>query len=461
MGRPLYWHQGLFLQPQHFQCNDLYVKDLLKPVHKMLQTWFWGVCSMELQTASLGNRSFNLLEGEFIFRDHTYAVVSDNALVQPRSFETAWEDGGKTFSIYLGVKKFNELGENVTEVEDFSSIADVTTRFVVEKPPEDIRDMHGKGPEAQIRRMYLALKIFWGTEVDQLGDYELIPVAELERDGEEVILSRHYIFPAVGLSSSVLLYKLVKEIRDQISSRGRQLEAYKQDRGIHTAEFGARDMVYLLALRSLNRYVANLIHLIEAKQVHPWKVYGVLRKLVAELSTFSQNVSATGEFEGGESVVTPYDHVDLWGCFSNIQGLITRLLDEITAGPEYVMQLMFDGTYFATDLAPSVFEGGNRYYLVMETESDPSFVLQSIESIAKLSTREYLPILIARSLPGIRLGHLEMVPQELPRRAGALYFQIDHHSDQWAQVQNGNNLALYWDSAPEDLKIELMVVGRS
>jgi type VI secretion system protein ImpJ len=69
--------------------------------------------------------------------------------------------------------------------------------------------------------------------------------------------------------------------------------------------------------------------------------------------------------------------------------------------------------------------------------------------------------LIARSLSGVGLNHLSEVPQELPRRAGALYFQIDHHSDQWAQVQNVKNLALYWDAAPEDLKIELMVVGRS
>ncbi|UCF86328.1 MAG: type VI secretion system baseplate subunit TssK, partial [Desulfobacteraceae bacterium] len=37
----------------------------------------------------------------------------------------------------------------------------------------------------------------------------------------------------------------------------------------------------------------------------------------------------------------------------------------------------------------------------------------------------------------------------------------DHHSDQWAQVQQGHNIALYWDTAPEDLKVELMVVGRT
>jgi type VI secretion system protein ImpJ len=87
--------------------------------------------------------------------------------------------------------------------------------------------------------------------------------------------------------------------------------------------------------------------------------------------------------------------------------------------------------------------------------------MASVEQIAKFSSREYLPILIARSLPGIKLTFLQAPPQELPRRANTLYFQIDHHSEPWAQVQNGHNLALYWDAAPEDLKAELMAVGRS
>ncbi|MFN2199346.1 MAG: type VI secretion system baseplate subunit TssK, partial [Anaerolineales bacterium] len=62
---------------------------------------------------------------------------------------------------------------------------------------------------------------------------------------------------------------------------------------------------------------------------------------------------------------------------------------------------------------------------------------------------------------GIGLQHLSEVPQELPRRSRTLYFKIDHHCDLWAQVQKSKNIALYWDAAPEDLKIELMAVGRS
>ena len=218
-------------------------------------------------------------------------------------------------------------------------------------------------------------------------------------------------------------------------------------------------MIYLLALRSLNRYVPLLIHQTEAGDVHPWTVYGVLRQLIGELSTFSEQVSVTGEMENTRNLLGAYDHLRLGECFSGAQALITGLLDDITAGPEYMLQLMFDGTYYTTDLPPAIFEGHNRFYLLFETLEDPQILMDSLKSIAKLSSRESLPILIARSLSGIELEYLQTPPQELPRRAQTIYFQINHHGDQWAQVQKGKNLALYWDTAPEDLKVELMAVG--
>jgi type VI secretion system protein ImpJ len=98
---------------------------------------------------------------------------------------------------------------------------------------------------------------------------------------------------------------------------------------------------------------------------------------------------------------------------------------------------------------------------VFRTDTDPKFVLSSLATIIKISSREQLPILIARALPGIALEHLPVPPQELPRRAHCIYFQIDHHGDHWGLIEKGRNIAMYWDTAPEDLEVELMVVGRA
>jgi type VI secretion system protein ImpJ len=401
MQRPLFWHQGLFLQPQHFQLLDLFFQSLLTPFHHFLQPYFWGVGETEVREASLGNRSFNLLQGDFLFPDGTYGVFPGNALIQGRSFDEAWIEGGKPLTVYVGLKKWNCAAENVTVVSQLENISQVTTRFVTSADPESVSDLHQGGSPAEVKRLYYALKIFWETERDQLGDYVTIPLAQLTRVGDEIRLSDDFIPPSLTISSSPPLMKLIKDMRDQLSARSRQLEEYKQQRGIHTVEFGARDMVYLLALRSLNRYVPLFFHWTEARQVHPWALYGTLKQLIGELSSFSDRVNHMGEGEDGARLLPNYDHQDLWGCFSAARILVTRLLDEITAGPEYVISLAYDGTYYAAELNPSIFEGRNRFYLVLKTEGDPNVLVQSLATIAKLSSRESLPILIARALPGI------------------------------------------------------------
>jgi type VI secretion system protein ImpJ len=88
-------------------------------------------------------------------------------------------------------------------------------------------------------------------------------------------------------------------------------------------------------------------------------------------------------------------------------------------------------------------------------------IIQSIEKIAKMSSREDLPIRVARALPGIKLAHLPLPPQELPRRSDSLYFEINRHSDLWDHLVKGHNMALYWDEAPEDVQVELMITGRA
>jgi len=286
MNRPLFWHQGLFLQPQHFQLLELSFQSVLTPFQHFIQPHFWGVGRLEIERAALGNRTFGLTVGDFLFPDGTYAVFPGNALLEARSFDEAWIEGGKPFAVYLGLRKWNNAGENVTALSSSDTVSKATTRFSTSTDPEEVADMHEGGPPAEVKRLHFILKIFWESEIEELGDYHLLPIAQLERVGEEIKLSEQFISPSLNCSDAKVLVKIIKEIRDEVTARGHRLEEYKTQKGIHTAEFGARDMVYLLALRSLNRYVPMLFHLTQASKVHPWLVYGTLRQLVGELSSF-------------------------------------------------------------------------------------------------------------------------------------------------------------------------------
>jgi type VI secretion system protein ImpJ len=459
--RPLFWEQGIQLQPQHFQLLDQTWQGLLSPYQKYLQPYFWGVASMTLQKSALGTGDFKLKDGDFLFQDGTFVSLSENGCIEARAFDEAWIEGGKPFTVYLGLRKWRESqGGNATVLPTLNELSAVSTRFVTTTEHEKVRDLHAGGTECLVKKLTFALKIFGETELDQLGEYELIPLAQLERFGSEVRLSEAFIPPCISFSASAPLHQLIREIRDQVTARGHQLEEHKTKRGIHTAQFGSRDMVYFLALRSVNRYLPLLFHYTESGQIHPWHIYGILRQLIGELSVFSERITVLGEMLDGKKLLPEYDHLNLWNCFSAAQQLISRLLDEITAGPEYVTELAYDGTFYCADLKPAIFEGRNRFYLSVKTEEDPKTVLQALEEMAKLSSPEHLKVLVSRSLPGIGLQYLQIPPQELPRRTNTIYFAINHHDEQWLAVAKNSGVALYWNSAPKDIEIEFMAVGR-
>ena len=461
MAKPIFWHQGLFLQPQHFQLCDLYTKSLLTPLYKYVSPSLWGVVAMDILESSLLNHIFEIKSGEFLFNDMSHCIINDNASIQPRSFENSWKDGGKTFKVYLGIKKWSDKAENVSIVQNFNKLNEESSRFVCLADSEKIPDIYQNGPEAQIKMMSYHVKIFWETELDQISDYLIFPIAKLIKDKDEIILSKKFIHPCVSISSSKTLYEIIKEIKDQIISRVHQLESVKRDKSIHTSGFGSRDMIFILALRSLNRYVPLLIHYTETEYMHPWVVYGMLRQIAGELSSFSQDISVNGELSDGSALIPKYNHKKLYHCFDSIKRLITTLLEEITAGPDYIIPLNYDGTYFAAEMTPQTLDLHNRFYIVVSTESNKDFIINAFENIAKLSSRESLPLLIAQSLPGVKFNYLSSPPQELPRKTGAIYFQIDHNSKLWLNVIEKNNITIYWDTAPEDIKLELIVIKRN
>ena len=456
--KPLFWQQGLFLQPQHFQLQEQSFRGLLTPFGRFAAPHFWGVGDLEIRKSALANRILDLHRGTFLFPDGTYVDLPGNAVIRARSFDESWAG---PLNVYLGLKAWNESGENVTVAENLENISGVTTRFAATADPEEINDLHAGGPVGRVKRLHYVLKLLWEHEIEQAGDYVLIPLAQLAKFGAEVRVSEDHIPPCLTLAGSESLLKLIGEIRDQITARGRQLEEYKKKRGIHSAEFGSRDMVYILALRSINRYVPLLHHYTETREVHPWIVYGALRQLIGELSSFSERVNALGEWSDGRQVLPPYDHRNLWGCYSALQDLISHLLDEITAGPEYIIRLVRDGAHYTADLRPAIFEGRNRFYLSVRTEENAQDVLQAVKTVVKLGSREDMRVIVARALPGIVLEQQLQTPKELPYRSNTLYFAVSHHSEMWESVMKNRNVALYWNNAPADLELELMVVGRS
>lgn len=448
--RPLFWHQGLFLQPQHFQQLDAFHSSLWTPFQEYAQPFFWGVIRLQVQEDNLPNKEFEVSGGEFLFPDGTHVVFPGNAVLKSRSFDGAWARGEKPFQVFLGLKKWNPAAENATVVDDEAMLSSATTRFATLSHPESVVDLHSKGPAAPVKRLTYVLQLFWETEREFMDSYSVLPIARLVRTGDEIRIGKRYVPPLVHLAASPMLMKIFKDLRDQVASRSSQLEEYKDTKELQPMQ---------LALCVLNRYVPLLTHLVETPHIHPWGAYSVLRQLVGELSTFSPDVNALGERKDGTRPLPAYDHTDAGDCFTKSLDLIGELLNAILAGPEYSVRLKHDGHYWSGTIPQKALNRHFHYWLIIQSQAEPKAVVSAVRQVAKLATTNNLTQLIARALPGIPLGHHPGTPPGLPQRPNTHYFQIDISNRLWAEVEKIEGISLFWNNAPEDLQAEVIVIG--
>lgn len=457
--RPVLWHQGLFLQPQHFQQFDHYVQSLLEPVQTHMKPYFWGVADLEIQESALQNRMFEVLNAATIFPDGTRATFPGNAVLQPRSFKDVpvETEAGKPFRIYLGLRKFSLSEQNATSIDGTEDLYSIATRFVTDVSPELVADLYVGGPAAKTRYLNYVLKIFWETEVPQLGNYWLVPVAQLELDGDQVRLTRSFIPPAPSVSGSDPLFRILRDIQETVRSRCHVLEMYKLYQNDSSSDITSSTLRYLLALTVINRYVPLLQHLVETPELHPWTAYGFLRQLIGELSTFSDRIDSLGKLSDGRALVPGYDHCELGMCFGEAQRLIKELLSAIVVGEENIVHLVRDGADFTGEIPPDMFGRAARFFLSVTSAEDAEAVAGSLAHLAKIGTTEFMPDMVARSLPGIPIEQMPAAPPGLPDRQGLHYFSLSADHPMWGEIKQAGSICLHWGEAPEDASVELII----
>jgi len=461
---PIFWHPGLFLQPQHFQLLQRQTADTLAPVMAQAKPYFWGVSNLTINEAALAAGRVELSTVALVFPSTPEMIAfPGNAVCAGRQVPVDKIPVDGALIVYAGLRTLKPGEANVTEAQTPARMADAPTRMAVPVTPETVPDLYGHAPAAQIRRMVYVLTLVFESELDQAGDLDLIPVARLTREGDKIALDNAFVAPCMNLSAAPVLSALFREIRDRVLGKARQLEGYKN---LSVGRSSSGDFTMLLmGLRTLSRFAARLDHAMDAPCLAPWDAYGMLRELVAELSVFSLNVSVLGEDWQDKKQVPDYNHTNLGPCFRAVCDLIARLLEGISVGPRFVTGFKFDDPYWTAQIPQQVLAeartSGGEFWLVLHSQSMAvEAIAESAANLMKLSAPGGMESLLVRALPGIPLAMSESPPPGLPRSQGALYFRIGRESPLWAEVEENGILCMHWSGAPQDLDAQLAVLAR-
>ena len=455
----IYWHQGLFLQPQHFQHLEMHQRFIREPFVRMLNPYPWGVEKLEVAQAALGNRMAEVRDLKLLLPDQTYLEYPGNMVIAARSFDKIWVDPELPLNVYLAIRRFSVSQANVTLVDSLSQAAEVRTRFASLSNPGESLDVYtGQGNALMPTIMHVARLVF-ESELASFDDHEIVPLMRLTLEGDQVRVAAQYVPAAVCLGASPFLGSVVRDIRDDMLGRLRQLEEYKSPRGVNTEDLDANFLMMMQAVQVLNRHVPALTHLLETSAIHPWHIYGQLRQCVGELSTFSHRFDVYGRMQSRDDGLPPYDHTEQGICFVKARDIISQLLSEIAVGPEFHVALTLQGDVYSGMIPPDYFVNRHRFYLILQSEAVRELDVQELLDTARLAASDVIADLIDHALPGVELIELPGPPQGLPRRSDARYFRIEQVSEAWEQIERSGAVSFYWPQAPEGLRA-IIVVSR-
>lgn len=458
--RPVYWYQGLFLQPQHLQQLDLYHESMLMPLKNYLNPYFWGVCQLEVDQGSLKELKFDLISGEFIFRDGTWISIHHNAILEPRSFKQLWEKLREPFTVYLALKQLSNSNEEVdkyNQKEDGSGILP-KSRFILDSENNEVNDLYNHTHTASVDSLKYVLKLVWDKEVDYYPEYELIPIARVEYNGQDPLCSKEFAPPIINLVNSPVLYSYLRNTKEMLYARSITLSSYKSLRKSLGGEYQPTSLLFLLGLKTISHFVPLLNHFVESPNVSPWVLYGVFRQLLGELSMINENIDALGLSPRGELLIPPYDHTNLGYCFKQVCVLIDEIVDGLVSSMESIVHLVRDGNYFAGNIPVDLLKDTNNFYLCIKSNLDSSELSRIIYNSAKIGSSEDVPILIKRALSGVPITGLKEPPVGLAHKKNITYFILDHHHFSWLSVKEYANLSVFLGEPLENIEIDLLVL---
>lgn len=453
------WEQGLFLQPQHFQVADIQKDILLYKYLGLLRDNLWGSDDLVLDPVALQEDKVVISAGKAIFKDGSLVEVGKNAVTVSRAFTQSWTDRSKDLDIYIALKKIDMQGSNVTTVESENITGSISTRFISLEQPEAVKDFYHTGPNAYIKTQSYFLNIMWGEEIAEANDYEILHIAKIVQHGDKISCSAKYIPPCLKLDSYAHLYDLIRSIRDNLSTRAKQLAIYKLQSDIEDIAIQNRRWLNLLALQVFNRYISLLTELLTIKTKSPNEAFAVLSQLINELKTFSEDTVVLNINLDAIDAIS-YNHDDLFGSFNTTRELIFKLCDNITFTPSQIFPLHYVNGIFSVDLPLSIFTARTTYYIKVSLEDGNNDKLRNIafQSQIKIGSITTITNIVERSLDGIPFEILPSTPAGVPADTGSVYIRLDSTAEAWRDIVSSLSIALFWNDRLDQVQFDFICV---
>lgn len=438
------WGEGLFLRPQHFQQQDLYVETLTQQALMTAQPLGWGVRDIELDAASLKTGMLRFDRIDVILPDGTFFTAPDIDQLPPAVALDPFvaEEGSTEF--FLAIHQLSGHGGNCTQSASEAGQA----RYLIES--REVSDLFTEATAAEISTLRKISYIKADSEPrDQYTTLPVIRVRRTSSNGYE--RDTTFVPPSLSLRSAPLLHLLLRRQIDALRAKVDALYGVHREPSKNIIEFRSGDIASFWLLHTASSACAAITHLFRNPEIHPERLFQELLRLAGGLMTFSKGYTLND--------LPAYDHTSPGPCFTRIDMIIRELLDTVISTRYFSIALIqTKPAFFAGRLDSEKITEGTAFYLSVSASHPQSEIIESVPLRLKVGAPDDVEKLVLSAMSGVRLTHAAQVPAAIPVRPGASYFALDARGPLYERMLKAQSIMIYAPESYQDLKLELIAV---
>jgi len=444
------WSEGMYLGPHHFQAQNRYFEECVRFTVENL--WFapWGLLGYELDAEALRNGTLALVHARGIFPDGLpFQMPEYDALPAARPIAELFPPMRDTISVSLAVPRYQP--DNINCVVAPANGSSGTTRYVAEQVTLPDENTGRDSKPVQVGRKNIRFLL----DVETGDDLVSVPLTRIQRDATgHFVYDVRMIPPCMQIGVSERLMLILSRLLDVLGDKARAVVSPKDLSAGAASGFSAEGIANAWFLHCVNSSIGPLEHLRAGRRVHPEELFSELSRLAGALCTFS--------LESHPADLPKYDHNNLTECFETLDKHIRTHLELVVPSNRVVIPLERIARFFYTGkITDARTVGRSRWIFAIRCKIGESDLIESTPRLVKICSREFIPRLVERALPGLTLTHLSVPPPAVTPKIDFQYFAVDKAGPCWEHMIKTREAGVYVPGELPEPEIELSVILES
>jgi len=446
------WHEGMTLDPHHFQQWDRFHQATLNSRIRTLSPYYWGVSELSIESEALTNGMLKLVKATGVMPDgFVFDLPDSSPLPAARVISDHFQATQESLFVYLALPGEKLQGKNAAL--NHNSESQDTTRFTLEEV--DVVDENSGIDQRKIGVAKPNFQILFSDE--SMEDYSTLRIAEVVRSSEnEYILNDEFIPPALTVNASGTLLSILRKVVELFVARGNALRNNRRFTGGGQLDVSAKEIPAYGQLSAISANLPLLHQYLEGGKTHPFDVYKTLLSAAGGLTGFSNDTSIQ------PTSFPIYDHDNLSTIYLALEKQIRQLLGEIVVEKNYEvvsLEKKNENMYHA-QVSGELLEQASLYLKCVGDMPDER-MKKELPNTIRVASPDMITEVLSTATRALPISYSSSQPPGLPPDEDAHYIALEKRGPFWDGVKKSEALAFYLPSEFKDIQLELIAVRSS